>query len=194
MRKKTTDVFTVKDAALLKFALKDVEPLPGRSLRGSPEKLRNDKSIVKAHSKKNPISTPNSKTKETGKATKSEKPLFHGTSIGLDKRSAQRMRRGKLEIEARLDLHGCNQNEAYRELKDFIFKTHSQQRRLVLVITGKGNKDYGFQTKKIGVLREMVPKWLNEQNIRDKIVSFDYATQKDGGYGALYILLKKIRL
>ena len=52
-----------------------------------------------------------------------------------------------------------------------------------------------FDTKKrVGVLREMVPKWLNEQTIRDRIISFDYATQKDGGYGALYVLLKKNKI
>jgi DNA-nicking Smr family endonuclease len=194
MKKTTTNAFTVKDAALLEWALKDVEPLPGRSLQSSAETLRNDKNKVKQHSKKTHPLDSTLKTREKRAVIKPEKSLLHGTSTGLDKRSAQRMRRGKLEIEARLDLHGCNQDEAYRELKDFIFRTHSQQKRLVLVITGKGNKDFGFDTKKrVGVLREMVPKWLNEQTIRDRIISFDYATQKDGGYGALYVLLKKTR-
>ena len=194
MKKITTNAFTVKDAALLEWALKDVKPLPGRSFKSSAETLRNDKNKVKHHSKKTHPLDSTLKTREKREIIKYEKSLLHGTSTGLDKRSAQRMRRGKLEIEARLDLHGCNQDEAYRELKDFIFRTHSQQKRLVLVITGKGNKDFGFDTKKrLGVLREMVPKWLNEQTIRDRIISFDYATQKDGGYGALYVLLKKTR-
>ena len=194
MKKITTNAFTVKDAALLEWALKDVKPLPGRSFKSSTETPRNDKNKVKHHSKKTHPLDSTLKTREKREIIKYEKSLLHGTSTGLDKRSAQRMRRGKLEIEARLDLHGCNQDEAYRELKDFIFRTHSQQKRLVLVITGKGNKDFGFDTKKrLGVLREMVPKWLNEQTIRDRIISFDYATQKDGGYGALYVLLKKTR-
>ena len=194
MKKTTTNTFTIKDAALLEWALKDVEPLPGRSLQSSAETLRNDKNKVKHHSKKTHPLDSTLKTREKRAVIKPEKSLLHGTSTGLDKRSAQRMRRGKLEIEARLDLHGCNQDEAYRELKDFIFRTHSQRKRLVLVITGKGNKDFGLDTKrKVGVLREMVPKWLNEQTIRDRIISFDYATQKDGGYGALYVLLKKTR-
>ena len=194
MKKTTTKSFAVKDAALLEWALKDVKPLPGRSFKSSAETLRNDKNKVKHHSKKTHPLDSTLKTREKREIIKPEKSLLHGTSTGLDKRSAQRMRRGKLEIEARLDLNGSNQGEAYRELKDFIFRTHSQQKRLVLVITGKGNKDFGFDTKKrVGVLREMVPKWLNEQTIRDRIISFDYATQKDGGYGALYVLLKKTR-
>jgi len=195
MKKKITNAFTVKDAALLEWALKDVEPLPGRSFQSSVETLRNDKNNVKHHSKKTHPLDSTLKIRDKREIIKPEKSLLHGTSTGLDKRSAQRMRRGKLGIEARLDLHGRNQDEAYRELKDFIFRTHGQQKRLVLVITGKGNKDFGFDTKKrVGVLREMVPKWLNEQTIRDRIISFDYATQKDGGYGALYVLLKKNKI
>jgi len=194
MKKKITKTFTVKDAALLEWALKDVEPLPGRSFQGSAEILRNDKNNVRHHSKKPHPLDSNLKTREKKEIITLEKALSHGTSTGLDRRSAQRMRRGKLQIEARLDLHGYNQEEAYRELKDFIFRTHSQQKRLVLIITGKGNKGFGSDTKKrLGVLREVVPKWLNEQTIRDRIISFDYATQKDGGYGALYVLLKKTK-
>ena len=153
MKKTTTNTFTIKDAALLEWALKDVEPLPGRSLQSSAETLRNDKNKVKHHSKKTHPLDPTLKTREKREIIKPEKSLLHGTSTGLDKRSAQRMRRGKLQIEARLDLHGYNQEEAYRELKDFIFRTHSQQKRLVLIITGKGNKGFGSDTKKrLGVL------------------------------------------
>ncbi|MAV88957.1 MAG: hypothetical protein CMM67_12030 [Rhodospirillaceae bacterium] len=193
MKKKTTNAFTVKDAYLLEWALKDVEPLPGRILPGSAEILKNDGLIVANRSKKNRVYIPNIKTKGTNKHIKSDRSLLHGSSAGLDKRFAQRMRRGKLEIEARLDLHGSNQYEAYQQLKSFIFRAHNQHKRLVLVITGKGNKNFDDPIKKVGILREMVPKWLNEDSIRDRIILFDYATQKDGGYGALYILLKKNR-
>ena len=53
----------------------------------------------------------------------------------------------------------------------------------VLVITGKGR----------GVLREEVPRWLNEPGLRDAVLSFAYARPADGGEGALYVLLKRRR-
>ena len=55
-------------------------------------------------------------------------------------------------------------------------------------MTGKGvGKEGG------GVLRNAVPRWLNEAPNREKVLAFEYARQKDGGVGALYVLLKRRR-
>ena len=67
MKKTTTNTFTIKDAALLEWALKDVEPLPGRSLQSSAETLRNDKNKVKHHSKKTHPLAPTLKKKRNYK-------------------------------------------------------------------------------------------------------------------------------
>ncbi|MGY9015413.1 MAG: Smr/MutS family protein, partial [Rhodospirillales bacterium] len=60
-------------------------------------------------------------------------------------------------------------------------------RRMVLVITGKGLRPDGTT----GVLRTAVPRWLNESPNRERILGFSYAAPKDGGEGALYVRLKK---
>ncbi|NQW01475.1 MAG: Smr/MutS family protein [Rhodospirillales bacterium] len=99
------------------------------------------------------------------------------------------MRRGKVEIEARLDLHGMTQVEAHRSLLGFMERAHAGGKRSVLVITGKGLTRHGD----IGVLRQAVPRWLNEPPIRAWIRGFDYAAPADGGEGALYILLRRKR-
>ena len=44
-----------------------------------------------------------------------------------------------------------------------------------------------------GVLREAVPRWLNEPPLRPRIIAFTQAQPKDGGHGALYVLLKRPR-
>jgi DNA-nicking Smr family endonuclease len=44
-----------------------------------------------------------------------------------------------------------------------------------------------------GVLREAVPRWLNEPPLRPRVIAFTYAQPKDGGHGALYVLLKRPR-
>ncbi|MGD1878823.1 MAG: Smr/MutS family protein [Kiloniellaceae bacterium] len=114
--------------------------------------------------------------------------LSHGSRDGLDRRKAERLRRGKLPIEATLDLHGLRQAEAHRRLEGFLADCHAAGKRCVLVVTGKGlHKEEG------GVLRASVPRWLNEAPNRSRVLSFDYAQQKHGGTGALYILLRRRR-
>jgi len=91
-------------------------------------------------------------------------------------------------VEARLDLHGLKQDEAHIALCRFLTKSYNVGHRCVLVITGKGALSQGG-----GVLRKMLPLWLNESKNRNFVLSFTYSTPADGGTGAVYILLKRKR-
>lgn len=113
----------------------------------------------------------------------------HGVGGGLDRQSSRKMRRGKVVIEGRLDLHGMIQSEAHRHLLSFLERAYCSGKRTVLIITGKGLMRNG----EIGILRQAVPRWLNEQPIRNWIRGFDHAVPSDGGEGALYILLRRKR-
>ena len=114
--------------------------------------------------------------------------LTHGASPGVDRRTADKLKRGLMPIEARLDLHGMTQAEAHGRLTAFVEGHQAAGRRCVLVVTGKGTwREEG------GVLRDAVPRWLNAPELRPRILSFSHAQPKDGGEGALYILLKRIR-
>ncbi|HEY9537976.1 MAG TPA: Smr/MutS family protein, partial [Kiloniellaceae bacterium] len=114
--------------------------------------------------------------------------LSHGSRDGLDRRKAERLSRGKLPIEATLDLHGLRQAEAHRRLDDFLADSQAAGKRCVLVVTGKG-----LHKEEAGVLRSAVPRWLNEAPNRSRVLSFDYAQPKHGGSGALYVLLRRRR-
>jgi len=114
--------------------------------------------------------------------------LSAGTAPGLDRRSIERLRRGELRLEARLDLHGMTQSEAHRALGDFLARCHQAGRRCVLVITGKGGRGSGD-----GVLRAAAPRWLNEAPNRARLLAFAPAQPRDGGAGALYLLLRRQR-
>jgi DNA-nicking Smr family endonuclease len=116
----------------------------------------------------------------------SEPDLRHGEAPGLDRRTQTRMRRGQIDIEARIDLHGMTQAQAHRALGGFLFDQQAIGRRSVLVITGKG---VGGE----GVLRDAVPRWLNEGGNRRMVRAFSHAAPKDGGEGALYVLLKRLK-
>jgi len=112
--------------------------------------------------------------------------LSHGMSVGIDKRQADRFRRGRTPIEGRIDLHGRTQAEAHDVLHDFLSRAHAAGKRMVLVITGKG-----ITAAKSGVLKENVPRWMNEPTLRRHVLAFDYAEPQHGGEGALYVLLKR---
>lgn len=109
------------------------------------------------------------------------------TGPGLDRRSAERLKRGQLRPEARLDLHGMTQDEAHRALEEFLASAQERGKRAVLVITGKGSG--GAR----GVLRDAVPRWLGEAPNRGRVLAMATAQPKDGGAGALYVLLRRRR-
>ena len=104
--------------------------------------------------------------------------------------------KGKLTIDSTLDLHGLSQKDAYFKLKEFIEIKYNHGQRYLLVITGKGNKDnlsYSERKpyQKIGILRSSVPKWLDEDIFKSKIISHQVAFIRHGGEGARYIFLRK---
>jgi DNA-nicking Smr family endonuclease len=114
--------------------------------------------------------------------------LKPGVTPGVDRRTADRLRRGQLPIEAEIDLHGLTQADAHRALVAFISGQHAAGRRCVRVITGKGTFREGG-----GVLRAAVPRWLNEADMRAAVLAISHAQPRDGGGGALYVLLKRRR-
>ncbi|HTW51766.1 MAG TPA: Smr/MutS family protein [Stellaceae bacterium] len=130
--------------------------------------------------------------KKTNKATTPPRPapapspLTLGRFTGIDRANAERLRRGRHEIEARLDLHGMTQAEAYRALGAFIRASRANGKRCVLVITGRGSVG-------AGVLKDAVPRWLDEPEFRPHMLAIATAQPRDGGSGALYIMLRRTR-
>ncbi len=117
---------------------------------------------------------------------RAEPALEHGRAAGVDRRRSERLRRGQLPVEARLDLHGYTQDQAHAALGDFLGGSQARGLRCVLVITGKGTT-----TDSGGVLRAQVPRWLNEPGNRARGLACDYAQPKHGGLGAIYVLLRR---
>ncbi len=121
--------------------------------------------------------------------TSADPELAHGVAAGLDKRTLAKLRRGQIPIEGEIDLHGSTQDQAHRALEAFLARSHAAGRRCVLVITGKGLRADGTG----GVLRNAVPRWMNETPNRERILAFSHAIPPDGGEGALYVLLRRTR-
>jgi DNA-nicking Smr family endonuclease len=135
-----------------------------------------------------------------GAKARSDLPLIGGHHPpGLDRSSAERLKRGKYQIDGRIDLHGMTQDRAHRALTDFIARAAGDGLRCVLVITGKGLRKLAedeagrVRADELGILRNAVPRWLNEPPVRARILAFGPAQPRDGGGGALYVLLRRAR-
>ena len=113
----------------------------------------------------------------------------------MDAKSFGKLTRGKLQPEARLDLHGMTLSEAHPFLQNFILGSAQLKRRLVLVITGKGKSkpDNGPIPERHGVLRHNVPIWLRQAPLSNVILEVTPAHQRHGGGGALYVYLRRNR-
>ncbi len=114
----------------------------------------------------------------------------------FDARAAKRIARGRREIDARLDLHGLRQQDAYVTLRRFLARSQAEGLRHVLIITGKGGSDKSeardfWASEERGVLRRLVPQWLCEPSLRLHVVSFTESALKHGGSGALYVTIRK---
>lgn len=117
---------------------------------------------------------------------------------GLDRRNAERLRRGERAPDGRIDLHGMTAERAHRALDRHIGAALARGERLVLVITGKGGKprsqdDAPFMREGEGVLRQQAPRWLRTGPHAGNIVGIYQAHPRHGGAGAFYVYLKKRR-
>jgi DNA-nicking Smr family endonuclease len=118
---------------------------------------------------------------------------------GVDGRTGERLRKGALEPEARIDLHGMTEAVAHRALITFIRSASVRGCRLVLVVTGKGREraepdepfDLELVARRRGVLRAMTPRWLAEPELSGLVADLRPAHRKHGGEGALYVYLRK---
>jgi DNA-nicking Smr family endonuclease len=116
----------------------------------------------------------------------------------FDRRKARQIASGKVEVDARIDLHGLYQREAYARLRAFLSDAHARGLKRVLVITGKGGAEPPDRLGELvgerrGVLRRSVPHWLEEPGLRSMVASFTQAGVRHGGAGALYVELRRSR-
>ncbi len=119
------------------------------------------------------------------KPEKTKTPRAH--DFGAEKR----VRRGQVDVEARIDLHGFTQIAAESALETFLLGAQRAKKRAVLVITGRGSLEPSWPHPQRGVLRRRLPEWLDAL-ARDGVVSgYASAHRAHGGDGAFYVFLKQ---
>ena len=97
-----------------------------------------------------------------------------------------------------IDLHGYTLDEANKTVENFINKSFSENVNKLIVVTGKGlhsnNEKDPYVSKDLGILKYSVPEFItNNQALMNKINEIKDAKIEDGGEGAFYIYLKKVK-
>lgn len=109
-------------------------------------------------------------------------PAFHP----IERPVRRRIGRGRIPLDARIDLHGLTEATAHAALLGFLRRARGEGARHVLVITGRG-ASFGSQ----GVLRRALPHWLATPDFRGLVAGFEPAERAHGGDGAFYMRLRR---
>jgi DNA-nicking Smr family endonuclease len=184
-RKRRVDL-SAEDLDLWRRLTRDIAPLPRRA---RADRVRTDRSIEPADLPGGASEASSAAAQQPRRAPAQPKPKPVPASdpfAGIDRASAERLKRGKRAIEARLDLHGMTQSQAHRALSGFVAASRATGHRCVLVITGRGQLGGG-------ILKQAVPRWLAEPDLRSHVLTVAQAQPEHGGSGALYLLLRRIR-
>jgi DNA-nicking Smr family endonuclease len=119
---------------------------------------------------------------------------------GNDKLTDKEINVGKNKIEKKrtIDLHGFTLDEANKTIESFINKSFKEEVSKLIVVTGKGlhskNESNPFVSNKLSILKYSIPEFIKSNDIlMKKIIEIKDADIKDGGSGAFYIYLKKLK-
>ena len=205
------------DLDLWQAVVKDIVPIP-EDLREKSETIEKSagKKSVKISVKnsgqvglpKSPVLPPKPSPKSsvksplkspTKKPTKRPEVIVSApralTSPTMDRRNFNRLQKGQMPIDARLDLHGMTVEQAKLRLKSFLLNAHGRGDRVILVITGKGLRSGfdEFNRPNRGVIREGLPQWVKDKALAPMIVQITPAHRQHGGDGAFYLYLRRKR-
>ena len=107
------------------------------------------------------------------------------------------LKRGKIKIDRRVDLHGYSLVEAHDKLNSEVKKNYNKNKRCLLIITGKGvhkkiENDQDTNPKLYyGKIKNSIINWINEDDLKKYILTYQDAGFEHGGDGALFVYLRK---
>lgn len=171
------------EKAIFREAMRDITPLTKKSKNIKKNHQPNIKLTVK-HQKTNEDEIYYQLSNYYANSVQAETILSYTKDNSFKKRLNE-IKNGKIKYEARLDLHGLQPDAAENALLNFITQQYSLNKRLLLIIHGKGSR-HGEDP----ILKNLVNTWLPQLS---QVLLFHSALPKDGGAGAVYILLKKNR-
>ena len=185
---------SAEERLLFEYAMRDARPMAER--RGSDADPETPPAPV---AEAEPAAQPPRAARPVAAAKPARPPRVPVSSMtaGLDRRTAQRLKRGKVPPEAKLDLHGHTAAEARHALDRFLSGAARRSLRCVLIVTGTAAgrvRDAGIMPdRSAGILRASLPGWLDEPDNRARVIAHCPAQPRHGGAGARYVLLRRRR-
>ena len=161
--------------------------------------FKENNSIVKTKttSKKNAKLEKRTNTKITNKQTINEHKVSSSEfKLSFDEINKQ-LKRGKINIDRRIDLHGYGLVEAHEKFISEVKKNYIKNKRCLLIITGKGvhkkieNEQDTNPKLFYGKIKNSIINWINEDDIKKYILTYQDAGFEHGGDGALFVYLRK---
>lgn len=125
--------------------------------------------------------------KSTISSKKQIRALNVDVPVDIDRRTFERLKKGRLPFDDSFDFHGIGFHEAHYKLVKLIEQWQDNGKRCILIITGKGSRTPKDQK----TIRDAFPDWLNDSLLRNKILAYTKAQPKHGGSGAFYLLLRR---
>lgn len=164
------------DLELFREEVQDAQPLAHES----PEPYRKRPPPIP---RRRPLELP-----EDGKTALSEAEVethefLHFARPGIQQRVIADLQRGAIEVGLEVDLHGLTVEVARRVLAEFLIECGNRRIRCARIIHGKGIRSSGNQP----ILKQKVNYWLR---LHQEVLAFCSATRRDGGTGAVYVLLR----
>ncbi|MBN2801708.1 MAG: Smr/MutS family protein [Deltaproteobacteria bacterium] len=111
--------------------------------------------------------------------------FIYGYVNSLSKKIFRDLKNGNIPVDDSFDLHGLTTQEAKKELQAFIVNSFNGGRSCLLIIHGKGNTS----RHNIAIIKEHIPSWVTSKNLSRAVLAYATALPKDGGTGAIYLLL-----
>ncbi|MFZ5586763.1 MAG: Smr/MutS family protein [Thermodesulfobacteriota bacterium] len=110
-----------------------------------------------------------------------------GSLPGVGPELLERLARGDFPVQDYLDLHGFSLEEAFPAVEEFLVRSLARGLRHVLIVHGRGLSSPGGTP----VLKTALTQWLGQKRLQKRVLAFCTALARDGGAGAVYVLLRK---
>ena len=166
---------------------RSVKPLTGRAaLPETPGETEPPAQAATAQTRARPAVKPRAAGQAMTSTSHATPRTISGKPSGAPayRGNERQVRRGRVDFEARFDLHGHTQASADRALKSFLAGQQRAGVRCVLIITGKGRSEES-------VLRRNFLHWLDTLQGRQLVSGWSEAHARHGGQGAFYVFLRR---
>lgn len=103
----------------------------------------------------------------------------------ISSQKAKPLHQFSINMDSIIDLHGLTQDQAFENLKNFLNASYNNNKKEVIIITGKG------QVNSPGVIKLAVPRWLEYTELKRYVLGYSWIQDSLGGSGSIRVIIKR---